>query len=108
MSTTYELKWLKVEVVDENTAVIKFELTPDTNIAPEELAIAVRQVHNAFQNLRVKKIRITGRGPIWLYSAVTHAVAHMAPIVQVFDAINKRWITVTSHTPEFKIGQVEE
>ncbi|MEM0479458.1 MAG: CRISPR-associated protein Csx3 [Pyrobaculum sp.] len=108
MSTTQELRWLKIEVENENSVLVKFELTPDTNIAPEELAIAVRQVHNALQNLRVKKIRITGRGPIWLYSAVTHAVAHMAPVVQVFDAINKRWITVTSHTPEYRIGQVEE
>ncbi|RLG05954.1 MAG: hypothetical protein DRN68_07790, partial [Thaumarchaeota archaeon] len=50
-------------------------------------------------------IKITGRGPIWLYSAIVHIVAHLTKAVAVYDAINNTYVIVVSHHPKYRIGE---
>ncbi|MEM4964438.1 MAG: CRISPR-associated protein Csx3 [Pyrobaculum sp.] len=100
--------WLKI-IQHNDIAYIEFTLTPSANISPEELAPAVDYAFRELNKLtNVRKIRLTGRGPIWLYVAMTHAVAHLAPVVQVYDATQRRWVTVTVHAPGHRIGDVEQ
>jgi len=103
------MEWIAVKQEGE-IVYIEFWLTPATNIEASELRPAVEYIYNEmqrFRSVRISKIRITGRGPIWLYAAVSHTVAHMAPVIQVFDAIQKRWVTVISHEPSHAVGSVE-
>ncbi|MEM4976127.1 MAG: CRISPR-associated protein Csx3 [Desulfurococcaceae archaeon] len=101
--------WLNVKIEGE-TAVIEFNLTPTQTITYNDIPAVVEKVFNAIcgSGARVKVVKVTGRGPIWLYSALTHVVAHCAAAVAVFDAINKQYVVVVTHSTEYKIGQVIE
>ncbi|MEM0083854.1 MAG: CRISPR-associated protein Csx3 [Candidatus Methanomethylicia archaeon] len=98
-----DLNWLVIEG-DE----IKFNLTPNQSITPDSLPKAVEIVYNHFSINKVDLIKVSGRGPIWLYSAVVHAVAHLAKAIAVYDAINNCYIVVVSHHPKYEIGQIIE
>ncbi|MEM4620761.1 MAG: CRISPR-associated protein Csx3 [Desulfurococcaceae archaeon] len=102
-----EIDWVKIEV-NNNEAIVKIELTPDKNISYEDMALAVRYVFNAFQDIKVEKIKIIGRGPIWLYAALVHSVAHLTKAVYVYDAINKKYVAVVTHSPSINLGSIEE
>ncbi|MEM2185176.1 MAG: CRISPR-associated protein Csx3 [Candidatus Methanomethylicia archaeon] len=97
------LNWLIIEGNE-----IKFSLSPNQAIAPSELPRVVEAVYNYFSINKVDLIKISGRGPIWLYSAVVHAVAHLAKAIAVYDAINNCYIVVVSHHPKYEIGQIIE
>jgi len=97
------LDWL---IFDGNT--IKFEIPPTKSITYEELPIAVEEVFKHYSENKFDIIKITGRAPIWLYSAIVHATAHLAKAIAVYDAINGKYIIVTSHNPKYKIGQTLE
>ncbi|MEM1522726.1 MAG: CRISPR-associated ring nuclease Crn3/Csx3 [Thermofilum sp.] len=100
---TTGIDWLRIE-----GCTIEFQLTPTQTITPEILPKVVEAVYKAFVGQKCQIIKVTGRGPIWLYSAVVHAVAHLTPAVAVFDAVGKRFVIVVSHAPEYKVGQVIE
>ncbi|MEM0094067.1 MAG: CRISPR-associated ring nuclease Crn3/Csx3 [Thermofilum sp.] len=97
------IEWLKIQ-----GCTVEFQLSPTTVITPDVLPQVVDTVYKAFVERKCSIIKITGRGPIWLYSAVVHAVAHLTPAVAVYDAIGKRYIVVVSHSPEYKVGQEVE
>lgn len=98
MSTSSE--WLMIE-----GDKIVFDIPPTKTISLDELPRAVDSAFRYFSSNKVDLIRITGRGPIWLYSAIVHAVAHLAKAVAVYDAINNAYIIVVSHDPRYKIGE---
>ena len=95
------LGWLKIK--DDN---IFFDISPTESIAISELPKVVEKVYDYFRSNRVDVVKVSGRGPIWLYSAVVHTVAHLAGAVAVYDAVNGVYVVVVSHTPRYKIGQV--
>ncbi|MEM1697774.1 MAG: CRISPR-associated protein Csx3 [Thermofilaceae archaeon] len=97
------IEWLKIQ-----GCIVEFQLTPTQTITPDLLPKVVEAVYKAFVGQKCQVVKITGRGPIWLYSAVVHAIAHLAPAVAVFDAVQKRFIVVVSHAEEYKVGQVIE
>lgn len=97
-------EWLKIE-----GDKIMFDIPPTKAIPLEDLPKAVDSVFKHFSSNRVELIRITGRGPIWLYSAIVHAVAHLSKAVGVYSAVDGAYIIVVSHDPKYKIGEkVEE
>lgn len=49
-------------------------------------------------------VAITGRGPIWLYSVLTH-VLHIAVALYVFDP-RLGYVCVSTHHPDYKVGDV--
>ncbi|MEM4964057.1 MAG: CRISPR-associated protein Csx3 [Pyrobaculum sp.] len=98
--------WLDVKKKDGDVYV-EIQLTPSQSIEPNELPDAVDYVFQKVNELGAKRVRITGRGPVWLYTALAHTVAHLCKAVQVYDAVQQRWVTVISHTSEAKIGDVE-
>jgi len=97
------LSWLRIE-----GDTIRFDITPTQLIPLEDLPKAVDIVFKHFSSSRVDLIKVTGRGPIWLYSAIVHAVAHLTRAVAVYDAINNIYVIVVSHSPKYRIGQVLE
>jgi len=93
------LDWLII-----NGDTVTFNIPPTYNISYSDLPTAVLKVYNYYSNNKFDIIRITGRGPIWLYTAIVHAVAHLAKAIAVYDAINKKYVVVVSHDPMYKIG----
>ena len=93
------LDWVKIT---EDT--VRFEIYPTQIISYEELPKAVNFVFNYFSRRKTELIKISGRGPIWLYCAVVHAVAHLAKAVAVYDAVNSCYVVVVSHHPNYRIG----
>jgi len=49
-------------------------------------------------------VAISGRGPIWLYSFLTH-VLHIAVALYVFDP-RLGYVCVATHNPDHKVGDV--
>lgn len=95
------LDWI---IIDRDT--IKFNIPPTQSITPDDLPKVIETIYNYFSREKVDLIKITGRGPIWLYSAITHAIAHLTKAVAIYDAINNHYIIVVSHNPKYKIGQI--
>lgn len=93
-------------VVDSEKGVVQFNLSPTDALSYADLPRIVEKVYREIQGSNVDVVKITGRGPIWLYSAVTHAVAHLAKAIAVFDAVNRRYVVVVTHSPEYRIGDV--
>jgi CRISPR-associated Csx3 family protein len=94
------LNWL---VFDGDT--IRFEIPPTQSITYDSLPLAVEEAYRYYVGRKFDVIKVTGRGPIWLYSAIVHTVAHLAKAVAVYDAINGVYVIVASHNPNYKIGQ---
>jgi len=92
--------WLKIR---DDTII--FEIPPTRTITYEELPKAVDEVFKHFSKKKTDVIKITGRGPIWLYSAIVHIVAHLTKAVAVYDAINNTYVIVVSHHPKYRIGE---
>ena len=92
--------WLRIR---DDTII--FEIPPTRTIAYEELPKAVEKVFKHFSERKADVIKITGRGPIWLYSAIVHVVAHLTKAVAVYDAINDTYVIVVSHHPRYRIGE---
>ncbi|MEM1694384.1 MAG: CRISPR-associated protein Csx3 [Ignisphaera sp.] len=90
-------------IIDRKQGVITFDLTPSDVIQYSDLPRIIDKVFKEFQNTEVEVVKITGRGPVWLYSAVVHTVAHLAKAVAVFDAVNKKYVVVVSHS-DYKVG----
>lgn len=97
-------EWLKLSV-SGSRAIIEFAIGPTQVISYSELEPAVHEVYSFFKDKSVDVVLITGRGPVWLYSAIVHTIAHLAKAVAVFDAIQKKHVIVVTHSAEFKIGQ---
>lgn len=89
--------------IDEDTII--FSIPPTRSISYKELPDAVNAAFNYFSKNKKNIIKITGRGPIWLYSAIVHAVAHLARAVAVYDAISGKYVIVVSHDSEYSIGE---
>ncbi|MEM0467977.1 MAG: CRISPR-associated protein Csx3 [Pyrobaculum sp.] len=99
-------EWIEVRKKDGDVYV-EIQLTPSQVIETNELPQAVDYVYQKVNELNGKRVRITGRGPVWLYTALAHAVAHLCECVQVYDAVQRRWVNVISHSKHCKIGDVE-
>ncbi|MEM4436145.1 MAG: CRISPR-associated protein Csx3 [Thermosphaera sp.] len=91
-----------------NTAMITFNLMPTDVVQYSDLPDIINKVHKELQYINAEVIMIMGRGPIWLYSAVVHVAAHLAKAVAVYDAINKKYVIVVSHTNIYRIGEAFE
>ncbi|MEM4889555.1 MAG: CRISPR-associated protein Csx3 [Thermosphaera sp.] len=102
-------EWIDTKIEGE-VAIIEFKLTPTQTITYSDIPAAVEKAFNAIcgSGERIKVVKISGRGPIWLYASIVHAVAHCAAAIAVYDAVNKQYVIVISHSPEYKIGQVIE
>lgn len=94
---------IRIEKVD-NVVTIYFDLTPTDVLRYEDLPLIINKIFSELQSANADVVRITGRGPVWLYSAVTHVVAHLSKAVAVFDAVNKRYIIVVSHANNYRVG----
>ncbi|MCX8193671.1 MAG: CRISPR-associated protein Csx3 [Nitrososphaeria archaeon] len=93
--------WMSIR---EDTVI--FNIPPTRSITYSELPNAVNAAFEYFSKNKTSVIKITGRGPIWLYCAVVHAVAHLSRAVAVYDAIFGKYIVVVSHDPNYTIGEV--
>ncbi len=94
------LNWL---VFDGDT--IRFDIPPTKSITYDQLPLAVEEAYRHYSNSRFDVIKVTGRGPVWLYSAIVHTVAHLAKVVAMYDVVNGKYVIVVSHNPNYKIGQ---
>lgn len=94
------MEWLKIE-----GDKVVFDVPPAKAVSPEDLPKAVELVFRHFSSNKVELIKVTGRGPVWLYSAVVHAVAHLSKAVGVYSAIDGAYIVVVSHDPKYRIGE---
>ncbi|MEM4964957.1 MAG: CRISPR-associated protein Csx3 [Pyrobaculum sp.] len=102
-----KIEWLDVKKKD-NDVYVEIQLTPTQTIEPSDIPQAVDYVFKRVNELNGgKRVRITGRGPVWLYVALVHTVAHLCECVQVFDAVQRRWITVVTHSNICKLGEIE-
>lgn len=80
--------------------VVEFEL-PGGLIQPAELEEAVK---TAPEPEFGKATCISGRGPVWLFSALVHKY-HPSPWVGVFDP-RLGCVVVETHSPKRKVGEV--
>jgi len=48
---------------------------------------------------------ISGRMPIWAHLAIAHEVQHLVPVISVFDPKLRSCVIVSSHRPEYAVGQ---
>lgn len=94
--------------VEGRTAIVEFNLGATDVVRHEDIEPVVKAVYEFLQSAPVDVVKITGRGPTWLYAATTHAAAHMAKCVATFDAVNRRYVVVVTHSPDYKLGQVVE
>ncbi|MEM4455150.1 MAG: CRISPR-associated protein Csx3 [Thermofilaceae archaeon] len=96
---------IRIEKTD-NVVTIYFDLSPTDVLQYKDLPAIINKIFNELQTVNAEVVRITGRGPIWLYSAVTHVVAHLTKCVAVYDAVSKKYVIVVSHSHEYKVGDV--
>lgn len=93
--------WMSIE-----GDTIVFNIPPTRSIKHTELPDAVNYAFQYFSKNKVSLIKITGRGPIWLYTAVVHVVAHLARAVAVYDAVSGKYVIVVSHDPSYMVGMI--
>ncbi|MEM4436885.1 MAG: CRISPR-associated protein Csx3 [Thermosphaera sp.] len=98
------LEKIKIEKLG-NTAMIIFDLMPTDVVQYSDLPDIINKVYKELQSIDAEIVEIAGRGPIWLYSAVVHVAAHLAKAVAVYDAINKKYVIVVSHTNIYRVGE---
>ncbi|MEM2383243.1 MAG: CRISPR-associated protein Csx3 [Desulfurococcaceae archaeon] len=94
---------IRIEKTD-NVVTIYFDLSPTDILQYKDLPAIINKIFSELQNVNADVVKITGRGPVWLYSAVTHVVAHLTKCVAVYDAVNKKYVIVVSHSPNYHIG----
>jgi CRISPR-associated protein Csx3 len=86
-----------------NFTMVKFEIEGGI-IEPENLGEAV----SGFPDVDYSKgVCLNGRGPVWLFSALTHK-NHPSLFVSTFDPRKKGCIVTATHTSDFKIGDILE
>jgi len=100
---THILEKIRVEKLG-NTAMITFNLMPTDVVQYSDLPDIINKVYKELQSIDAEIVEIAGRGPIWLYSAVVHVAAHLTKAVAVYDAVNKKYVVVVSHTNNYRIG----
>ncbi len=85
-----------------DVALVEFELT--RNLTPEDLkSIEVPDpVKEKFSHMIVV---LSGKGPVWLYSYITH-MYHVVKVFAVFDPRIGKGIVTASHTPEYSPGDL--
>ncbi|MEM1694583.1 MAG: CRISPR-associated protein Csx3 [Ignisphaera sp.] len=93
-------------LVDAKQGLVVFDLTPNDVVRYTDLPKIIDKVFRELQKTEANVIKITGRGPVWLYSAVVHTASHLAKAVAVFDAVNKKYVIVVTHSPEYRVGDV--
>ncbi|MEM1687315.1 MAG: CRISPR-associated protein Csx3 [Zestosphaera sp.] len=94
---------IRVEKTD-NVVTIYFDLSPTDVLQYKDLPTIINKVFSELQTTSAEIVRIAGRGPIWLYASVVHIVSHLTKAVAVFDAVNKKYVIVVSHSPNYHIG----
>jgi len=52
-----------------------------------------------------KIVGISGRGPVWLFAALTHHY-HYAKAVATYEPRLNKFVVVATHTPEVKVGDL--
>ena len=88
---------------DREVMVINIQL--ERPITPAELEELGRQVVAAATAAREGQlVALSGRMPVWAYSYLTHAVAHLVPALGVFDP-KIGIVVVASHTPKWVTGE---
>lgn len=103
-TTTTEVDILDKVKVDKKQGIITFDLSPSDVVRYTDLPKIIDKIYKEMQETNTDVIKITGRGPIWLYSAVVHTVAHLSKAVAIFDGVNKKYVVVVSHSQEYKVG----
>uniref|UniRef100_A0A7C4H485 CRISPR-associated protein Csx3 n=1 Tax=Ignisphaera aggregans TaxID=334771 RepID=A0A7C4H485_9CREN len=104
VTTTTEVDILDKVKVDKKQGIITFDLSPSDVVRYTDLPKIIDKIYKEMQETNTDVIKITGRGPIWLYSAVVHTVAHLSKAVAIFDGVNKKYVVVVSHSQEYKVG----
>ncbi len=87
-----------------NVAIIEFQLT--RNLTPEDLKSMdiPDPVSDKFSHMIVV---LSGKGPVWLYSYLTH-LYHVVKVLAIFDPRIGKGIVTASHTPEYAPGDLIE
>ncbi|MEM4867877.1 MAG: CRISPR-associated protein Csx3 [Ignisphaera sp.] len=93
-------------LVDAKNGLVVFDLTPNDVVRYTDLPKIIDKVFRELQKNKINVIKITGYGPIWLYSAVVHTVTHLAKAVAVYDVVNRKYVIVVTHSPEYRVGDV--
>ena len=83
--------------------VLEFELT--NPLIPADLPRAVKAATDALPAGGREGVVISGRGPVWLFAALTHEY-HPRPFVATYDPRLGGGVVVESHTPDRKVGEV--
>lgn len=95
------MKWKVVEV-DESTTLIEFELK--RNLEPGDLNV-INLPDPIKLGFSSKLVVVSGRGPIWLYSFITHRY-HIVKALAVYDPRFSGAIIVASHDTRYKEGEI--
>ncbi|MEM4270056.1 MAG: CRISPR-associated ring nuclease Crn3/Csx3 [Candidatus Caldarchaeum sp.] len=105
-SVSSERKPVSAWKVAENTEFffVEFELAGGV-ITPPQLEEVVRSFPLPPPRLSGRGVVISGRGPIWLYSALVHHL-HPAPWVACYDPRLGGGVVVASHVPNLRVGDV--
>lgn len=109
----FDIAWKIAEtdkfVFMEFEFISKTEKGKQVVLEPNDLKHIVGSLENLNEikphNLRGRGVVISGRGPIWLYSALVHNL-HYAPWVATYDPRLGGGVVVASHTKEHDIGDV--
>lgn len=86
----------------ENLTVLEFELSSGV-ITPEELKTI--NFDPVKEGITGSLVVISGRGPIWLYTTLSH-ILHPCKGVAIFDPRIGGGIVTQSHSPEFTVGDI--
>lgn len=87
----------------ENCTILAFELPTSGVVTPEDLRkISIDPVS---EGICGSLVIISGRGPIWLYCALSHML-HPCKGVAIFDPRIGGGIVTQSHSPEFTVGDI--
>jgi CRISPR-associated protein Csx3 len=86
----------------ENLTVLEFEL-PSGTIVPEDLKEI--DIDPVKEHIAGSLVIISGRGPIWLYTTLSHLL-HPCKGVAIFDPRIGGGIVTQSHSPEFTVGDI--
>jgi len=95
------VKW-KVYFVDENTALVEFDLK--RNLEPTDLN-GITPPDAIKLGFSSKTVIISGRGPIWFYAFIVHRY-HIVRVLAIYDPRLEGAVIVASHDVRFKEGQV--
>ncbi len=86
----------------EGVAIVEFELT--RNLTPEDLK-NLRVPDPVDEKFSHMVVIISGKGPVWLYSYITH-LYHVVKVLAIYDPRIDKGIVTASHSPDYSPGDL--